>query len=374
MPTTNKGLEQPALNSTNWNIPNNANFGVIDEAFGGRESINVTGVGVSPVTLTTSQYQKLALIFFGTLTNNVIYRIPSGIGGQWQVANGTTGAFTLTIDSAGGGASVTIPTGARRIIFSDGTNIYLSDNAVASVGASGNLAYASPSGLTGSDQLNYSASVLRVGIDDATANGASASLRVAHTTSGTAAAGIASGISFSTEVPSGSEVVGAGIFGALATATAGAEDYEIQFRLMAAGAAAATVAKITNTAITFKDDVVLTGRIATNTAVQDIGYAGIVASADADGTFTTGTYTPTPVGGNFKTITNGGAFTLAAPTASGDYTMVIRIVNNASAGAITLTGFTRVTGDTFTTTNGNAFLVSIIKVSTSISANVQAMQ
>jgi hypothetical protein len=120
--------------------------------------------------------------------------------------------------------------------------------------------------------------------------------------------------------------------------------------------------------------VVLTGRIATNTAVQDIGYAGIVASADADGTFTTGTYTPTPVGGNFKTITNGGAFTLAAPTASGDYTMVIRIVNNASAGAITLTGFTRVTGDTFTTTNGNAFLVSIIKVSTSISANVQAMQ
>jgi hypothetical protein len=81
-----------------------------------------------------------------------------------------------------------------------------------------------------------------------------------------------------------------------------------------------------------------------------------------DGTFSTGTYTPTPVGGNIKRIINGGAFTLAAPTAAGDYTMIILVTNNASAGAITLSNFSRTTGNPFTTTNGNQFLLYITKV------------
>ena len=101
---------------------------------------------------------------------------------------------------------------------------------------------------------------------------------------------------------------------------------------------------------------------------------GVTTTADSDGTFTTGTYTPTPVGGNMKLIVNGGAFTLAAPTVVGDYTMVIRIENNASAGAITVSGFDRTIGNAFTTTNGNVFLVYITKIGTSELANVVAMQ
>ena len=46
--------------------------------------------------------------------------------------------------------------------------------------------------------------------------------------------------------------------------------------------------------------------------------AGYTATADNDGTKSSGTYTPTPAGGNLKRIVNGGAFTLAAPTATGE--------------------------------------------------------
>lgn len=90
--------------------------------------------------------------------------------------------------------------------------------------------------------------------------------------------------------------------------------------------------------------------------------AGYTATADNDGTQSSGTYTPTPAGGNFKRIVNGGAFTLAAPTVSGDYTLIIQITNNASAGAITLSGFSKTTGDSFTTTNGDDFMLYIAKV------------
>jgi hypothetical protein len=101
---------------------------------------------------------------------------------------------------------------------------------------------------------------------------------------------------------------------------------------------------------------------------------GFTATADDDGTFSTGTYTPTPVGGNFKTIVNNGAFTFAAPTASGDYTLLVLITNDSSAGAITLSGFTKVSGNAFTTTNTNRFLCSISKISTATFVNVAALQ
>lgn len=102
--------------------------------------------------------------------------------------------------------------------------------------------------------------------------------------------------------------------------------------------------------------------------------SGVTSTADDDGTFSSGTYTPTPVGGNMKRIINGGAFTLAVPTAAGDYTMVIQITNNATAGAITLSGFNRTTGSAFTTTNGHSFLVFITKCNNIELANVVAMQ
>lgn len=102
--------------------------------------------------------------------------------------------------------------------------------------------------------------------------------------------------------------------------------------------------------------------------------SGVTATADGDGTISSGTYTPTPVGGNFKSITNGGAFTLAAPTASGDYTLVVQVTNSATAGTITLSGFSRSIGSPFTTTDGHDFFVYITKCNGFTLANVAALQ
>lgn len=139
MPTTNKGLEQPAASSTNWDVPLNANFGYIDSALGGVTTKSVTGVTATPVVLTASEYRNLILNFTGTLTANVTYQIPSGVGGEWIVSNNTTGAFTLTIDNVAAGASVVVPQGFRQTVYSDGTNVYgvQGSGAVTSVGVSG---------------------------------------------------------------------------------------------------------------------------------------------------------------------------------------------------------------------------------------------
>ena len=90
--------------------------------------------------------------------------------------------------------------------------------------------------------------------------------------------------------------------------------------------------------------------------------AAYTAAVDDDGTITTGTYTPTTAAGsNYKKTINGGAHTIAPPTLASDTatTLSLFIVNNASAGAITTSGFTKVTGDAFTTTNGHEFLCRI---------------
>lgn len=101
---------------------------------------------------------------------------------------------------------------------------------------------------------------------------------------------------------------------------------------------------------------------------------GYTTTAVSDGTKSSGTYTPSPAGGNMRTITNGGAFTLAAPTASGDYNMTIQITNASSgAGVITISGFTRNSGSPFTTTANAVFIAYITKIGTSKFLNVVGM-
>lgn len=88
---------------------------------------------------------------------------------------------------------------------------------------------------------------------------------------------------------------------------------------------------------------------------------GFVDAEKDYGTLSTGSLKPAPADGNFAKLINGGAFTLQAPDASGSYSIVLDITNNASAGAITLTGFTKTEGDAFDTTNGHAWRCYISK-------------
>ncbi len=109
--------------------------------------------------------------------------------------------------------------------------------------------------------------------------------------------------------------------------------------------------------------------LTSGTLPAGVGIAGTPYSA---GTFTSGTYTPVYSNGNFQYATNNGAHTLAPPAAV--CTIVIEYVNGASAGTITTSGFTKVTGDSLTTTNGSKFFLYITKHQTYSSLNVQALQ
>jgi len=93
--------------------------------------------------------------------------------------------------------------------------------------------------------------------------------------------------------------------------------------------------------------------------------AAFTDTLDDDGTQSTGTYTPSGAAGTWsKAIVNNGAFTLAPPAAASGtviYGMVF-ITNGASAGAITTSGWTKVTGDSFTTTSGHDFVCNFVVV------------
>ena len=84
-----------------------------------------------------------------------------------------------------------------------------------------------------------------------------------------------------------------------------------------------------------------------------VGYSAVVYDA---GTQSSGTFTPNEANGNKQRCVNGGAFTLAPPT---NYTNIeLLITNNASAGAVTTSGFTQVVG-ALSTADGEQALCSI---------------
>lgn len=73
-------------------------------------------------------------------------------------------------------------------------------------------------------------------------------------------------------------------------------------------------------------------------------------------------------------ITNGGAFTITAP--ANDGSCVIKVINNASAGAITFSGFEvgANTGDALNTTSGSKFFIYVARIGGDASYRVAALQ
>lgn len=134
MVTPNKGLTLPANGSDvdTWDAPMNANFTAIDTALGGITVVTVTGAS-GTVVLTSTQYTPPVLYFSGTLSASVIYQVPSGVGGVWVAVNGTSGAFTLTISSGGGGGTVVLAQGYSTMIWVDGSTVGLTSTAPVAV-------------------------------------------------------------------------------------------------------------------------------------------------------------------------------------------------------------------------------------------------
>lgn len=116
-----------------------------------------------------------------------------------------------------------------------------------------------------------------------------------------------------------------------------------------------------------------------NTVKSDVSVnftVGNTSTPNDIGTVATGTTTPDPHDGQFQTMTNGGASTIAAPTRAGSYSIVLQVTNNASAGDLNFTGFQLdpPAGASLTTTDGHVFRLHITKVGSVSSCTIEALQ
>lgn len=213
--TTNLALNQPAYNSSAWDVPLNANEDILDAAFGNTTSVALTN---SNVTLTSTQCQAMQIRFTGTISANIIITVPA-IGGRWTFTNATSGSYTVTIASAGAGSSVAISQGYSTMLFSDGTNIKKADDGILSGGvvssfSAGSTGLTPSSGSTGSVTLAGTLNVANGGTGAATltannvllGNGTSALQTVAPGTSGNVLT--SNGTTWSSQSPSGGIGVG----------------------------------------------------------------------------------------------------------------------------------------------------------------------
>lgn len=97
---------------------------------------------------------------------------------------------------------------------------------------------------------------------------------------------------------------------------------------------------------------------------------GFTTTSVNAGTKSSGTFTPDPLLGNIQHYVNGGAHTLAPPSAP--CTMVLQ-VTNASGGAITTSGFSLVTGDAIDTTGTRKHILQIVRTNSYSHLHVSAV-
>ena len=103
----------------------------------------------------------------------------------------------------------------------------------------------------------------------------------------------------------------------------------------------------------------------------DVLTAGFGFEPYNAGTKSSGTFTLDAANGNSQYCVNGGAFTLAPPTQA--CSIVLEVLNNASAGIITTSGFTKVVGS-FATTDGYKYACNIVKTKNYSLLQIQGLQ
>jgi hypothetical protein len=118
----------------------------------------------------------------------------------------------------------------------------------------------------------------------------------------------------------------------------------------------------------------VSGTVADLDVANQVMTGGVLVTAAALGTISSGTTTINCGTSPLQWLTNGGAFTLAAP--SSDSSCIVEVENNGSAGAITFSGFSvgTSTGDALDTTNGHYFDISIIRIHGHSTYRIAALQ
>lgn len=122
-PTPNLGMTYPARGGSvgTWDTPLDTNFDTLDAVIGATTSVAAAGTGA---TLTQTQANARRISITGVLTQNYLLTFPA-IGGEWVVANGCTGNFTVTLKVTGSAVTaITINQGDNIVVSSNGTDLF----------------------------------------------------------------------------------------------------------------------------------------------------------------------------------------------------------------------------------------------------------
>jgi hypothetical protein len=128
-------MQAPGDNVNTWgNVVNQEDFMLMDTAIAGVVSVDISTFNLGPNIYVLSaldglpdQARNMVLVLTGTLTQDMVVRIPS-VTKFYLVANKTTGAFTTTIQpNLATLPAVVIPQGSNRLIYCDGTNAFPGD-------------------------------------------------------------------------------------------------------------------------------------------------------------------------------------------------------------------------------------------------------
>ena len=169
--TTNKSLQTPNHGTAvdYWDQPLNYDFTALDAALGKLIVFNATAGSKTLSADPANAYSYIPLIIEvqgelnGTI-GNVVYTIPSGVGGVWIVRNYTTdltgtGPWAVSFVNAATGLGVAIPRGYSSIINSDGATVLFSDSRTpTAAGSDRQVQFNSGGYLGGSSAFTYDSS------------------------------------------------------------------------------------------------------------------------------------------------------------------------------------------------------------------------
>ena len=87
-------------------------------------SVSVTG---STYTLSGAELNRVAYRFVGTLSSNIVIRVPNTIQQYWVWNDTTGGSYTLSIGTLTQATPLVVTRGSRGIYYSDGSNVLKAD-------------------------------------------------------------------------------------------------------------------------------------------------------------------------------------------------------------------------------------------------------
>ena len=314
--TTDFGIEEMASGDQSgaWGTTTNYNFDIIDR-IGSFKEVTISGTShtltvreASPGSGTSNvqdgMYRAIRFKDGGDIGGNCTLTVAPNTAATYFIMENALSASREIIVTQGSGANVTIQNGKNVAIFCDGAGsgaiVYnaLEDLQVTTLevtgasaldgntqvggtlGVTGATTLSSTLGVTSATTLSSTAAVTGAitGSDGATlakedsgTNTVLTPLTVKRTSSATPAIGIGTGMDFVTETGAGNNEIGAAIQSITTDVTSTNEDFDLLFKLMAGGSAAAERLRIKST-----------GKV----AFANSAYASVQVSGSATGATT----------------------------------------------------------------------------------------